>query len=115
MEQQILREVLTIRNRNVTEADREIGNKFNELAMMALKRAEHYLRYGPESSRLAVTKQILAAAAKLGNVNSEEQLMEHRQAFMRYLSSQTQNVTEHLPDADAKAIIAGTKDQDDEP
>lgn len=112
MEQQVTREVLTITTSRVTKADKVIGARFNEIAMMALNQAETYLRCGPEPSRLAVTKQMLSAVARLSAADTEDKLAEHRAAFMRELTSLT-NVTPHLTDAESEAITARAYDQDE--
>lgn len=111
MDQQILRETLIIRNKQVTEADRILGEEFNQVAMMALNRARRYLLFGPESSRLAITKQFLSAISKLSNISAEETLEQHREQFLSYLSSETQ-VTHHLTEYESKAITASSEDQD---
>lgn len=113
MEQQVTRELLTITTSRVTKADKVIGARFNEVAMQALNQAETYLLHGPESSRLAITKQFLSAISRLSAADHEEALTEHRAAFLRYLSSSTE-VEPHLPDVDTEAITARAYDQDEQ-
>lgn len=112
MEQKVVREVLTITAEKVTKADKVIGARFNQVAMLALNQAELYLTNGPEEARLAITKQMMSAVSRLSAADSEEKLKAHREAFMSYLSDQTA-VETHIPDADLEAITATTYDQDE--
>ena len=114
MEQQITREVLTVTTSRVTQADKVIGARFNQVAMLALNQAERYIAHGPETARLAITKSFLTAISRLSAADAEEALTEHRVAFMRELSHLTQ-VEPHLTDAETQAITARAYDQDVEP
>lgn len=114
MEQQLVREILTVTTKSVTEADKAVGARFTQVSMLALDQAESYLLYGTETERLAITKSFLTAISRLAATDTDDKLEAHRTTFLRTLSSMSDDITPHLTNAETEAITVGTHDQDDD-
>jgi hypothetical protein len=89
MEQQYIRETISVLSTNVSDADKALSHEFNRIAWRALAQAERYLLFGPETARLSVTRTFLQSMAKLSTVDTQSQLEEHRVAFLNTLGRMT--------------------------
>jgi hypothetical protein len=90
MDQQFIRETISVTSTNITEEDKLLGAEFNRTMWRALAQANLYLKHGPETARLAITKSFLTAASRLSALDSQSEIEEHRVAFLSYLSHQAE-------------------------
>jgi hypothetical protein len=119
MDQQVIRETISVTSTNVTDEDKALGAEFNKTMWRALAQANLYLSHGPESARLTITKSFLTAASRLSALDSQSEIEEHRLAFMSYLSHQQTDIHAAGGDPPAPHAIDATSangradDQDD--
>lgn len=97
MEQQFIRETISVLSTNVSEADKALSHEFNKVAWKALAQADSYLTFGPETARLSITRTFLQAMAKLSSVDTQSQLEEHRVAFLNTIGRMS-NVPQRVLD-----------------
>ena len=114
MDQTVIKETISVISQHVSEQDKELGAEFNRVAWLALQQAAVYLRFGPESARLAVTRTMVQSMARLSAVDTKAQIEEHRIALMRTMAKMSDvPVRDHH--AELEAVAGRVDDQVDEP
>ena len=108
MEQQVIRETLSVVTSHITDQDKELAAEFNRTAWRALAVANRYLRYGPESARQSVVNNMIRVLSKLSAVSAESELEEHRNIFLREMQEM-----KALDAASFETLIEITDDQDE--
>ena len=114
MDQTVIKETISVVSQHVSEADKELGAEFNRVAWLALQQAAVYLRFGPESARLAVTRTMVQSMARLSAIDAKAQIEEHRLAFMRTLRKMS-DVPRQDHYAELEAVAGRVDDQVGEP
>jgi hypothetical protein len=90
MEQQIIKETLSVTATRVTDEDKALGHEYNRILWRALARADLYLTHGPEQARLAVVKSFLSSAARLSAIDSTSVVEESRTDLLTTLSKMSE-------------------------
>jgi hypothetical protein len=110
MEQQILRETLSITSVQVTDEDKALGHEVNRVMWRALAQADRYLTHGPEPARLAITKAFLTMASRFSAIDSNAVVEQSRVQLLSTLSKM-QSIDTNASDTPA---LAGRPDDQDE-
>jgi len=55
MESTVYRETLSVTATEISDEDKALGRRYNEVLWRALEQAETYLIFGPETARLQIT------------------------------------------------------------
>ena len=108
MEQQIVKETLSVTTTAVTEEDKALGHEYNRVLWRALAQADRYLTHGPENARLAITKSFLQAASRLSAIDSNSVVEESRTRLLTTMSKMSEIV-----DASSTPALAGRSDDQD--
>ncbi len=102
-------ETLTVTERDITDEERRLSHKYNELVGTCLEWAQKQMRFGTTPTRLAITRSVVASAARLSALENKTQMEVHRTAFQNLLSEMTA-----IDATSTEALAQPTPDQDEE-
>ena len=107
MEQQVVKETLSITTTAITAEDKALGHEYNRVLWRALAQADRYLTHGPENARLAITKSFLQAASRLSAIDSNSVVEESRTRLLTTMSKMSE-----LDAVDTTSVVRRPDDQD---
>jgi len=113
MESTVYRETLSVTATEISDEDKALGRRYNEVLWRALEQAETYLLFGPETARLQITKSFLQSASRLSAIDSQTEVETHRKSFLAVLSKMTDVIPAEIVDAETKALAGRSDDQDE--
>jgi hypothetical protein len=104
-----LTETITVAERDITDEEKRLASKYNQLVDDCLDWAMIQMRYGMHDTRLALTSRVLTTAARLAGMEVKTQTETHRIAFQNLLTEMTT-----LDAAEVAAAIEPALDQDED-
>lgn len=106
MEQQIIRESLSVTTRQITDDDRAIAREFNDLAYEVLERSRRVMKHGPTEERNIIMRVVLGSLSKLSQVDAKAEIDVSREALLSVMQQMTipANVESTTPAPDLPTV-----------
>jgi len=104
VENTVYRETISVTSTQISEEDKALGARYNQVLWRALEQADIYLKHGPESARLQITKSFLSAASRLSAIDSQSEIETHRASFLAVLAKMTDVIPAEVVDAESQAL-----------
>jgi len=105
-------ETFTVSERNVTDEERHLAHKYNNLVEICLDWATKQMKFGTHDTRVTLTKSVLTSASRLAALDTKTQTEQHRVAFQSLLQDMSRIDAAATP-ALAQSAIYQDKDGGD--
>ena|SRR5579872_4767660 len=102
-----LTETITVTEHEVSDEERRLAKKYNQLVDRCLDWGFIQMRYGLPSTQLAITRSVLATASRLAALDTKTYQQEQRVALQELFSQMTM-----IDAAATPALTQPTVDQD---
>jgi hypothetical protein len=102
-----LTETISVSQHEISDEEKLLAAKYNRLVDRCLEWSLYQMRVGMESTRLAISKSVIASASRLAALETKTQTEVQRVAFQNLLQEMT--MVNHAP---TPALTVQTVDQD---